>query len=91
MVIVFGNGMPDNQFFYETFSLFPMKTGLLNKDKEYLEVMHIYCCNCALLFHIQDPEAIPKFIDTAIPDILPCKVNTECGISLFLKGNPYKR
>uniref|UniRef100_K1PTT8 Neurogenic locus notch-like protein 2 n=1 Tax=Magallana gigas TaxID=29159 RepID=K1PTT8_MAGGI len=45
--------------------------------------------------HIQysspDPEASPKFIDTAIPNILPCKVNTECGISLFLKGNPYKR
>lgn len=34
MVIVFGNGMPGSPiFFYETFSRFQIKTGLLNKDK----------------------------------------------------------
>lgn len=44
MVIVFGNVLPGNQiFFNETFSLFQIKTGLLNKDKEYLDVIHIYC------------------------------------------------
>lgn len=41
--------------------------------------------------YLQGPGVSPKFIDTAIPDILPCKINTMCGISLLVKGDPLQR
>ncbi|XP_061173643.1 uncharacterized protein LOC133182814 [Saccostrea echinata] len=37
------------------------------------------------------PDITPKFVDTAIPEVLPCKINTECGINLLVKADPYAR